>query len=111
MSKDNFVDYVRSKIERKKRIHALSGLFLMVGLTFIISYQSASIILNSRYEKAWVEYNKNQLEYFVWEELGGIEEIDAFSYLVDDMELYELFDELSETVNGVELFKTINMEG
>ncbi len=108
---NNFLNSVHKKISKKKKINGLRNLVLLVGFTSLISIQSALLILNSHYEKAWVEYSRSESEYYIWEEIVDIEDYQAFSYVIEDMELYEVFLEFKETLNEIELNKIDKMKG
>jgi hypothetical protein len=108
---NNFLNSVHKKISKKKKINGLRNLVLLVGFTSLVSIQSALLILNSHYEKAWVEFGRSESEYYIWEEIVDIEDYQAFSYVIEDMELYEVFLEFKETLNEIELNKIDKMKG
>ncbi len=108
---NEFLNNIHQKITKKKKLYGIRNLTLLLVLTGLVSYQSAFMILDTRYEKIWVEYNENQTEYYVWDELNEIDESDALSYLIDEMDVYEIINEFSGTLREIELIKLDKLKG
>ena len=111
INQDNFLINVRQKIKRKKQQYFAGGSLLLFCFSALIGFQSTFLILDSRYEKIWVENEQQNTEWYNWEVNTDFEDDLFVDFLLDEMDWIEIFQAFSYSPESSKILSELNLGG
>lgn len=111
INQDDFLINIRQKIKRKKQQHFAGVSLLLFCFSALIGFQSTFLIMDSRYEKIWVENEQQNTEWYSWELNNDLEDDLFVDFILDEMDWIEIFQELSYSPESRKILSELNLGG
>ena len=109
---DKFLKSIHAKIEKKQKLNYGLTFAVSFCLMVMMTYSSMNIINESKLNLDWQQYEKYEFseETYEWEIIPEISNDDIYQYLIEEMDIFHLIEELSEEEQHI-LIKKIKLEG
>ena len=109
---DQFLKSIHAKINKKQNFNYGLTFSISFFLMVMMTYSSMYIINEFKLNLDWQQYEKYQFaeESYEWEIVPEISNDDIYQYLIEEMDIFHLIEELSEEEQHI-LIKKIKLEG
>jgi hypothetical protein len=112
MMNDQFLKNIHKKIKRKQNFNYGLTFVFSVTLMFVMTFTSMKFIDKSKMEYSWKQFEEVEFaqDSFEWEKSPEISQDEIKYYLLEELDLYNFIEELSEEEQHILIIK-IKLEG
>ena len=109
---DQFLKNIHKKIKRKQNFNYGLTFVFSVTLMFVMTFTSMKFIDKSKMEYSWKQFEEVEFaqDSFEWEKSHEISQDEIKYYLLEELDLYNFIEELSEEEQHILIIK-IKLEG